>query len=291
MAARKIIDIRKAPSSWIVTHSRQGRLLAWVWRSLTLLLLATASFAQSATTFVPQDEQEIVRLVNNERRARGLAMLSIDERLRQAARKHSVRMADAGQVEHQLAGEAKLSLRLGETALRFDASGENVALTSNAARAHTALMNSPGHRANILDTEFNSIGVGVVRTAEGIFVTQDFAKRLPEINVDEAEAQVAFSLNRLRRMAGAPVLSRVPALQLRKRACEMAANNKLNPRAGLSPKVSNSVAFTAIDFQQVPDSLERLKTHPASGFSVGACYEASATYENPVFWVIVVTYF
>jgi hypothetical protein len=57
------------------------------------------------------------------------------------------------------------------------------------------------------------------------------------------------------------------------------------------PKVSNSVAFTAIDLKQVPESLERLKTHSASAFSVGACYQASATYENPVFWFIVVTYF
>jgi hypothetical protein len=55
--------------------------------------------------------------------------------------------------------------------------------------------------------------------------------------------------------------------------------------------VNNSVAFTAIDLTQVPESLERMKRHPASAFSVGACYEASESYENPVFWIIVVTYF
>ncbi len=258
---------------------------------LTVLLLAAASFAQSAPVFAAQDEQEIVRLVNRERHSRGLATLVVDERLQQAARKHSAGMAAAREVSHQLRGEPKLAFRLGEVALRFDASGENVALTSNAARAHTALMNSPGHRANILDLDFNSIGVGVVRTAEGIFVTQDFARCLPNASVDEAEAQVAFNLNRLRRMTGTPALKRVPALQLRKRACEMAANNRLDPHAGLSAKVSNSVAFTALDLKQVPESLERLKAQPASGFSVGACYQASATYENPVFWVIVVTYF
>ncbi len=166
-----------------------------------------------------------------------------------------------------------------------------MALAADAARAHTALMHSPDHRANILDADFNSIGVGVVRTAEGIFVTQDFARRLPEVSVEEAEEQVASSLNRLRRRAGAPILNRVPAPQLRQQACEMAANNALNPRAGLTTRVSNSVAFTASDLNQVPDSLERLKTRPASGFSVGACYQASASYDNPIFWVIVVTYF
>ena len=71
----------------------------------------------------------------------------------------------------------------------------------------------------------------------------------------------------------------------------MAANNRLNPRAGLSSRVSNSVAFTAIDLAEIPESLERLKTQPASAFSVGACYQTSASYDTPVFWIVVVTYF
>jgi hypothetical protein len=252
-------------------------------------LLAVASYAQSG--FAPDAEQEIVRLVNGERQSRGLATLVIDERLLQAARKHSQRMAAAGVIEHQVAGEPKLSLRLGETALRFDVSGENVALAGDAARAHSALMHSPGHRANILDAQFNSIGIGVVHTPDGIFVTQDFARRLPEASVPEAEEQVAVQLNRMRRTAGVPVLNRLPAPELRKQACEMAANNKLNPRAGLSPKVSGSVTFTAIDLKQIPGSLQRLRTSSASAFSVGACYRTSASYENPIFWIIVVTYF
>jgi hypothetical protein len=252
-----------------------------------LLLLATTAFAQYAN-FSPQDEQEIVRLVNRERQAVGLATLVIDEGLQDAARKHSVRMAAAGMIDHQFAGEPKLSLRL--SALRFDACGENVAVASGAARAHDALMHSPHHRANILDAQFNAIGIGVVRTAKEIFVTQDFARRLPEASVEEAEDQVASNLNRLRRNAGAPVLNRVPAPRLRQQACEMAARNKLNPGAGLAPKVSNSIAFTASDLTEIPESLVRLKTHPASGFSVGACYETSASYETPVFWILVVTY-
>ncbi len=283
--------MRKAASSWIVTQLRRRRFptraLCLV---LPLLLLATTAFAQYAT-FSPRDEQEIVRLVNQERQSLGLATLVIDERLQQAARKHSVRMAAEGQIEHQFSGEPKLSVRLGATALRFDTSGENVALAADAARAHTALMHSPGHRANILNAQYNAIGVGVVRTPQGIFVTQDFARRVAEISVQEAEEQVALNLNRLRRKVGMPILNRVPAPQLRQEACEMAAHNKLNPRAGLTPKVSNSVTFTALDLTRLPESLERLKTRPASGFSVGACYESSASYENPVFWFVVVTYF
>ncbi len=257
---------------------------------LPLLLFAAASYAQAAAPYAPESEQEIVRLVNQERQSRGLATLVVDERLLQAARLHSQRMAATGEVEHLVAGEPVLTLRL--RALRFDVSGENVALAADAARAHTALMHSPGHRANILDAQFNAIGVGVVRTEKGIYVTEDFARRLPEVSVDEAEAQIADGLNRLRRAAGMPILNRLPASELRTRACGMADNNRLDPNAGLlSGKVSNSVAFTATDLTQLPASLQRLKTQPASAFSVGACYRSSAHYENPVFWIILVTYF
>jgi uncharacterized protein YkwD len=291
---RTIMNISKTPGSWIVSHLRFVGISTQI-LPLLLSLLLLASFTQSAfaqSPFVSDAEQEIVRLVNQERQSRGLATLIVDERLQQAARKHSQRMAAAHAIEHQMAGEPKLSVRLGESALRFDVSGENVAVAADAARAHTALMHSPGHRANILDAQFNSIGIGVVRTPEGIYVTQDFARRLPEASVQEAESQVAASLNRLRRAAGVPIWKRLPAPYLRQQACEMAARNKLNPRAGLSsPKASGSVTFTTLDLAQIPQSLERLKTSSASGFSVGACYQSSATYENPVFWIVVVTYF
>jgi uncharacterized protein YkwD len=287
------MDIRKTPSSWIVTHLRKGKLSAQIFPLLLLLFgLAEVGFAQSEGAFVPADEQEIVRLVNQERQSRGLATLVTDERLQQAARKHSQRMAATKEVEHDLRGESKLTTRLGETTLRFDVSGENVARTANAARAHTALMHSPDHRANILDSDFNSIGVGVVRTKEGIYVTEDFARRVPEVSVGEAEDQVAASLNRLRRDIGAPALRRLSAPELRKMACRMATNDKLNPSAGLaSSRASSAVAFTALDFPKDCHPLERLKTSSASGFSVGACFQASASHDTPVFWIVVVTYF
>lgn len=256
---------------------------------MPLFLLATASFAQAAPQFSPADEQEIVRLVNRERQSRGLATLVVDEHLHDAARKHSALMASTGEVEHLIGNEPVLDLRL--RAVRFDASGENVAMAADAERAHVGLMHSPHHRDNILDPEYNAIGIGVVRTAKGIYVTQDFAHRLQETSVDEAERQVANGLNRLRRAAGAPMLARVPAPELRRYACEMAANDRLNPRAGFTSKVSNAVAFTALDLSKLPESLTRLRTAQASGFSVGACYQSSASYQNPTFWFLVVTYF
>jgi hypothetical protein len=259
---------------------------------LVVVMMAAMGVGQARVVSAADAEQEIVRLVNRERHSRGLATLATDEKLREAAREHSQRMASAGAVEHQFAGEAKLEVRLEERGLRFDVSGENVALAGDAAEVHMALMHSPGHRANILDGEYRSIGVGVVRKGDGIYVTQDFAALLPEVSVAEAEDTVAASLNRMRRADGKPLLNRLPEPNLRREACEMASHDKLNASAGLStPNASSSVAFTALDLTKMPASLERLKSHPASGFSVGACYQTSATFEVPVFWIVVVTYY
>jgi uncharacterized protein YkwD len=294
------MNISKAPSSWIVTQlrgQRRGqRLAARAGRLLPLLLLVAFAqlTAQATQPLVPEAEQEILRLVNGERQSRGLAALVSDPRLQQAARQHSQRMAAVNELGHQLAGEPELGLRLGQRKLRFDASGENVAVAGDAARAHSALMHSPGHRANILDRDFDSVGIGVVRTERGIFVTQDFSRLLPSASVEDVEQQVALHLNRGRSAAGAPTLRRVQVPELRRKACEMAAHDQLNPRAGMlldtSPRVNGSIAFTAIDLTQIPESLHSLRSRPASAFSVGACYQSSATYENPVFWVLVVTY-
>jgi uncharacterized protein YkwD len=283
-----IAGMRLTPSSWIVTHLH-GRAASAFYLSLILALALWVAPAH-AQSVDPDAESEIVRLVNAERQSRGLATLIVDERLLQAARKHSAIMASTGEVEHQIGNEPRLTVRL--SALRFDTSGENVALAATPARVHAALMNSPGHRANILDAEYNSIGIGVIRGTEGLYVTEDFARRLPDASVGEAESQIASSLNRIRRAANRPILARLPAPQLRQYACEMASRDRLNPKAALSlPNVGNAVAFTATDLTQLPDSFLRLRSQSASAFSVGACYQSSASSPTPLFWILVVTYF
>ena len=127
-----------------------------------LLLLTPAALWAQARSLSPDSEQEILRLLNHERESRGLPALIFSEPLRQAARKHSERMAAAHEIGHQLPGEADPERRVGREIHSFDVSGENVAVAANAARAHSALMHSPPHRANILDPEYNSVGIGVV---------------------------------------------------------------------------------------------------------------------------------
>jgi uncharacterized protein YkwD len=59
--------------------------------------------------------------------------------------------------------------------VEFGTAGENLALAPTLKLAHQGLMNSPGHRANILKPEYRTVGIGIVDGgAYGLMVTQDF---------------------------------------------------------------------------------------------------------------------
>src|SRR5215207_8395810 len=65
--------------------------------------------------------------------------------------------------------------RMRRAGVNFRAAGENLALAPTVRVAHTGLMNSPGHRANILQPSFGRLGVGIVDGGyRGIMVSQEF---------------------------------------------------------------------------------------------------------------------
>ena len=62
-----------------------------------------------------------------------------------------------------------------EAGVKFRTAGENLALAPTLQLAHTGLMNSPGHRANILRPEFGRLGIGIMDGGfRGIMVSQEF---------------------------------------------------------------------------------------------------------------------
>jgi hypothetical protein len=259
---------------------------------LVLSLLSLVAFGQSAASWDVASEQEILRLLNQERTRRGLQPLQIEPQLVAAARLHAQRMVEHSALSHQFRGEPDLNARLAPSGLHFDVSGENVAVDTSAAGAQQGLMSSPPHRANILNPRYNAVGIGVVRTGERIWVTQDFIHRLPKIAAIDAEAQVARQFNDLRRSVRSRALPLIANPKLRELACQMARYDSISPAtAGALPNVAHVVTFTVADLAQMPSHLQDMKTDPASGFSVGACYATSSTYTVPVYWVIVATYF
>ena len=268
------------------------RILSRVMLILSVLSIALSAFGQSAGSWDAASEQEILRLLNQERTRRGLQPLQMESQLITAARRHSQRMAEQGALSHQFRGEPDLNARLAPAGMHFDVSGENVAVNASAAGAHQGLMGSPPHRENILNPRYNTIGIGVLRAGQQIWVTQDFMGRLPEISATDAEVQIARQFNELRRSARTSTLPVIANPKLRDLACQMARHDSISlAQAGALPNVARVVTFTVANLAQMPTYLQNMKTVPASAFSVGACYASSSTYSVPVYWIIVATYF
>mgnify|MGYP003393852407 FL=1 len=123
-----------------------------------------------------EEERGMLELVNKERRAAGLNELVMDEGLVKVARLHSLDMWQRQYFAHEnLDGESPFD-RMEEGDVDFRRAGENLALARTLKRAHVGLMNSPGHRRNILDPSFNRIGIGVIDGGlYGKMFTQNFA--------------------------------------------------------------------------------------------------------------------
>lgn len=259
---------------------------------MVVIVVALCAVVATAQQGEPDAEQEMVQLVNAERAKQGLAPLQVDERLTRIAREHSKLLAENHDLAHQFPGEPDLRHRIVATGLRFDFSGENVAYNADAQSAHESLMNSPPHRANILRPAFTVIGIGVIRSGKTIYVTEDFARSLPEISATQAESAIIQSFAALRKSNGFQPLPLRRQDSMRQLACDMARNDRLEPDvANGIGNAKSVVVWTATEPQKLPSNLKRLADAKASGWSLGSCFASSAHYPNPVWWNVAVVYF
>ena len=260
--------------------------------SVVVALLATSSFAIAQDREDTAAEQQILVLINQERSQAGAAPVTLDPRLTAAALKHCQRMIQADSLVHQLPGEDPLILRLVAEGVRSDHDGENIALNGDVVSAHAALMQSPGHRANVLGPQFNAVGIAVVVTGELLYVTEDFAHVLPDFSDFEADAAAQQAINDYVRSLHMPLPVRKARTQLTRMACDLAREDKLDAtHARNIPGVTSGVAWTATDLSKLPPGLRQTLSTPLSaGYSLGVCFAQSATYPGGVYWLLLVTY-
>ena len=124
----------------------------------------------------PELEAAMLALVNAERaKAGGLRPLTADADATAVSRAHSGDMFERGYFAHVTPEGRTPFDRLRAAKLGYRAAGENLALARTLDMAHTGLMNSPGHRANILNPAFGRLGIGILDGGRrGLMVTQTF---------------------------------------------------------------------------------------------------------------------
>lgn len=133
-------------------------------------------FVVTATVPRPDLEAEMLALVNQERaKAGNLRALVADPDTLEVSRTHSRDMFARSYFAHVSPEGRSPFDRLRAAKVGYRAAGENLALARTLGMAHTGLMNSPGHRANILHPAFKRVGIGIVDGGRrGLMITQTF---------------------------------------------------------------------------------------------------------------------
>lgn len=121
-------------------------------------------------------EAQVFTLVNTERAKVGCTALTADDRLTAAARGHSTDMATRNYFSHDTPEGVSVGTRVTNTGYKWSMVGENIAWgQATAAAVMTSWMNSAGHKANILNCGYRSLGVGMAYDSNRRpYWTQDF---------------------------------------------------------------------------------------------------------------------
>lgn len=123
----------------------------------------------------PDLEAKMLEMVNEERVKNGLKPLVADPEMAAVARLHSRDMFARGYFSHNTPEGKDPFDRMRAQGVRFLTAGENLALAQTLRMAHNGLMNSPGHRANILNPSYGRLGIGILDGGiYGLMVTQNF---------------------------------------------------------------------------------------------------------------------
>ncbi len=150
-------------------------------------LTITPSVDDVPLTRPDEAEQRLLGLVNRDRQAANLPALQWDERVAAVARAHSEEMRRTKNVAHISPTTGSAADRIRAAQIKSAVVLENVARAYGIGEAHQGLMNSPGHRANVLSAAATHVGVGVIFGDEvsgrrEIFISQVFTRVPPKID-------------------------------------------------------------------------------------------------------------
>jgi len=165
-------------------------------------------------------------MVNRDRAAAGLHALQWDDKVADVSRGHSTEMRTTKIVAHISAKTGSAADRVRAAKLKTPLVLENVARAYGLGEAHQGLMNSPGHRANLMSTSATHVGIGVVFGDEvsgrrEIFITQVFTRVPPKV-----EPAKAAEIIRAKLTAAGPVTSSLKLVTIAQEWAEQLAAGK-----------------------------------------------------------------
>jgi len=154
--------------------------------------------SQPGLQILQQDAMRLMTLANEARAKDGIAPLTWDTALGAAALQHCLRMAAEGKMAHHFDGEAALTERAGLAGAHFSTIEENIASGSapiDPIEFHSGWLDSPEHRANMLNRNVDRVGIAVVVSNSVTYAVADFAHAVPVLTREEVETRFASLLH------------------------------------------------------------------------------------------------
>ncbi|MFY0566779.1 CAP domain-containing protein [Archangium lansingense] len=231
-----------------------------------------------------------------------------NDTLNGVAQAYSDRMAREGFFAHVAPDGSDLRSRLASAGSQYRTAGENLGMASGPLSAHFGIEHSPGHRSNLLGTQFTHAGIGVtfqkVDGRDQAILTEVFSSTAPPVSAAVArdpreEAYQALATHRASR--GLPPLQRNPvleqiALDHARRALEQDQPKVQLPGSKVHDRVFSaldSAKSASVDFYVaespalLPDS-KSLGDRKNTVVGVGAVRGDSRTYGQGQYWMVII---
>ena len=257
---------------------------------------------QASRTSSALPDRRMLELINQARAQSGLPPVTINAAVSRVADAHVRDMRDHDYFAHQANAEDTLPARLRAANIGFSRASENLAAAPTTEEAHTSLMESPGHRSNILDAEVTQVGIGVVEscgTLPALLFVIDFIAPQEVVAPDRLHAQIFRLVNDLRAAARLPPLREDTSLS----AVTLAHSQAMAQRDALTYVPSQSEFFKrasvvvgnvemhtdlllAADAQSLRKSQNPLAK--AARIGIGVVASRGGKYGDGLFWITIV---
>lgn len=138
----------------------------------------STSGSTTTSSGLTADEAKAFQLLNADRAAHGLPALKLNMNLVRLAENYGQDMINRNYFSHYNPEGQSPFDRMNRAGISYSAAGENLAINTSVTAAEKAFMNSSGHRANILNSNYTEVGIGVRTNSSGsVYVVQEFIKK------------------------------------------------------------------------------------------------------------------
>lgn len=213
-------------------------------------ILSQEKLAEFRKPTLTEIEKSLFKFINKEREKINLKPLKYSMKLSIIANKHSKDMAEQKKLSHLFSDGKSYIDYLVKQDFYFIKTGENIAFSETFVPEiiHSTLMNSPEHRENILNKDFDMVGIGVFYLEKkGYYITQDFIQSLKPKPKEEARKIIIKVINQTRKEKFLP---KIPFL---KRANEFAdLISEKRAKKEILPKIPYNFGETNIYFISTP---------------------------------------